>query len=103
MDVLGASTKGNTLLQFFGLDSVCIRRAVDRSDAKAGRYTAGSWIPIVGEKEGKVDPPGIYCCLPWHFREGLLEREKKYLAAGGRILFPLPVPQVVSKEGVHVL
>lgn len=103
VDVLGASTKGNTLLQFFGLDSACIRRAVDRSDAKNGRYTVGSWIPIVGEKEGRLDPAHIYCCLPWHFREGLIEREKKFLAAGGRLLFPLPQPQVVSKDGVTIL
>jgi NDP-4-keto-2,6-dideoxyhexose 3-C-methyltransferase len=103
VDVLGASTKGNTLLQFFGLDSACIRRAIDRSEAKSGRYTAGSWIPIVNEKEGRLDPASILIALPWHFREGLMEREKKYLAAGGRILFPLPIPQVVSKEGVHVL
>lgn len=99
VDVLGASTKGNTLLQYFGLNSTCIRRAVDRNREKAGRYCAGSWIPIVDEVEGHKNPADIFCCLPWGFKDQLIEREKRYLAAGGKLLFPLPIPEVVSKSG----
>ena len=103
IDVLGASTKGNTLLQFFGLDSRFIRRAIDRNKDKEGRFTVGTWIPIVGEDEGSVYPAAILLALPWHFKEGLVKREEKFLSLGGKILFPMPKPVVVSKEGEHFL
>ena len=103
IDVLGASTKGNTLLQFFGLDSRFIRRAIDRNKDKEGRFTVGTWIPIVGEDEGSVYPAAILLALPWHSKEGLVKREEKFLSLGGKILFPMPKPVVVSKEGEHFL
>lgn len=103
VDVLGASTKGNTLLQYFGLDSNAIRRAVDRSETKNGRYCVGSWIPVVNEKEGHQEPAEVMLVLPWSFREGLIAREKDYLRAGGKLLFPLPTPQLVTKDSVEDL
>lgn len=99
VDVLGASTKGNTLLQYFGLDSRYIRRAIDRNEDKVGRFTVGTWIPIVGEQEGRVYPAKVLVALPWHFKEGLVKRERRYLDLGGKILFPMPKPTVVSKDG----
>lgn len=107
VDVLGASTKGNTLLQYFQLgpgyaergEGPDIRRAIERSEAKVGRYTVGSWIPIVGETAALYDAATLKLVLPWHFRdalvarEGLSNREGRYRRS---LLFPLPVPETVE-------
>lgn len=96
VDIYGASTKGNTLLQTWGLNHEIIRRAIDRSPEKWGKYTVGSGIPIVSEEVGRQDPAALWLCLPWHFRRAFLEREAEYLAKGGTMLFPLPHAEIVS-------
>jgi len=94
----GASTKGNVLLQAIGLDASDIRAIGDINPRKFGKQTPGSGIPIVSEKE-LVDSAGgstVALVLPWHFREGLIESLEAYLSKGGRLVFPLPVIEVVS-------
>jgi NDP-4-keto-2,6-dideoxyhexose 3-C-methyltransferase len=99
VDLLGASTKGNTLLQYCGIDHQVIRQAWERSEEKHGRYVGVSGIPIVSDEHGRLDPPSALLSTIWQFREGLLKREAPYLQAGGRIIFPLPQLEVVSNEG----
>ena len=101
--VYGASTKGNTLLQHFGLDGSHIRFAADRNPEKWGSTTVATGIPIVSEAESRQRRPDYYLVLPWHFRDGFLERELKYLDEGGAMLFPLPQPTLVRRvEGEFV-
>ncbi len=88
--VYGASTKGNTMLQYFGLDYRTITAAAERNPAKWGRVTVGSRIPIVSEQEARAAKPEFFLMLPWHFVEEFREREKPYLMAGGRFIVPLP-------------
>lgn len=95
IELLGASTKGNTLLQRLNLGPELCRRAIERAPEKRGRLTV-TGIPIVGEEEGKVDPAPLRLVTPWHFRKGLVEREQAYLASGGKLLFPLPSPVIVE-------
>jgi hypothetical protein len=94
VDIYGASTKGNTLLQFCDLGPDVIRRAWERSESKWGRRTA-TGIPIVSESEGRQHPPDILLALIWQFRESILERERGYLENGGAFLFPLPTVELV--------
>ena len=89
VDLLGASTKGNTLLQIAGLGPHNIRQAWERHPDKIGRHTI-TGIPIVGEEQGRLSPPDLLVCPIWQFRRGIIEREHAYLTAGGRIYFPLP-------------
>ena len=96
VDLLGASTKGGTLLQYCGLDARTIRQAWERSPEKWGRYYGTSAIPIVSDIEGRKDPPAALLSTIWQFREGLIAREHDYLAAGGKIIFPLPHVEVVE-------
>lgn len=98
IDLLGASTKGNTLLQVFDLDQRHIRRAIERSPEKIGRFVGQTGIPIVGEAVGRVDAADLWLSPIWQFKEGLIRREQAYLAQGGSILFPLPMMQVVLPE-----
>lgn len=88
--VYGASTKGNTLLQYFGLDRTLIAGAAERNPDKWGKVTVGTHIPIVSEEEARAANPDYFLVLPWHFLEEFLQREKAFLFAGGKFIVPMP-------------
>lgn len=88
--VYGASTKGNTLLQYFGLDQRLITAAAERNPDKWGTKTVGTHIPIVSEAEARAANPDYFLVLPWHFVDEFQEREREYLLAGGRFILPAP-------------
>ena len=67
--VYGASTKGNTILQWCGVDHPLIECAAERNPDKYGARTLGTDIPIVSEEESRARKPDYYLVLPWHFRE----------------------------------
>ena len=91
----GASTKGNVVLQFCGLTSKDIPAIAEVNTEKFGRVTPGSHIPIISEAEAKAMKPDYFLVLPWHFKEGILRREKEYLASGGRFIFPFPEIEII--------
>jgi len=93
--VYGASTKGNTMLQYFELDHKLISFAADRSPYKWGKQTVATNIPIVSEVEARQMKPDYFFVLPWHFRDVFIHRERPYLLAGGRMIFPIPQPEIV--------
>lgn len=89
--VYGASTKGNVLLQFCGIDKTFIDAAAERNPEKWGRRTPGTAIPIISEEQSRRARPDYYLVLPWHFRREFELREAEYVAQGGKLIFPLPV------------
>ncbi len=91
----GASTRGNTLLQYFGLDNKLIKKAVERNPEKWGKIIASVGIPIISEEEARKDKPEYMLVLPWFFKKEFLKREKKYLDSGGHFIFPLPKFEVI--------
>lgn len=93
--VYGASTKGNVILQYYGLDHTLITAAAERSPEKWGKYTIGSWIPIVSEEEARRAKPDYFLVLPWAFFNEFYEREKDWRAGGGQFIVPLPEFRVV--------
>ncbi len=88
--VYGASTKGNTVLQYFGLDHTLIAGAAERNPDKWGRVTVGSNIPIMSEGDARAAKPDYFLILPWHFLEEFIAREHDYLYDGGRFIVPFP-------------
>lgn len=94
--VYGASTKGNTILQYFGLDNRLIEGASDRSPEKWYKETIGTHIPIYDEEAGRKANPDFFLVLPYAFISEFLKREKKWLAKGGRFILPLPEFKIVS-------
>ncbi len=96
--VYGASTKGNVLLQWYGIGSGIVDCAADRNPTKNGARTLGSDIPIVLEEESRARRPDAYLVLPWHFKKEFLEREQESILAGTKMIFPLPVLSVVDAE-----
>src|SRR3989338_711422 len=77
--IYGASTKGNTILQWCGIDTTIIDYAADRNPDKYGALTLGTEIPIISETESRALKPDYYLVLPWHFKEEFLEREREML------------------------
>lgn len=93
--VYGASTKGNVILQYYGLDNTLITAASERSPEKWGKYTVGTWIPIVSEEEARKANPDYFLVLPWAFFQEFYEREKEWRNTGGKFIVPLPEFRVV--------
>lgn len=100
--VYGASTKGNTLLQVYGIDRSVVRSAAERNPEKWGKYTVGTWIPIVSEEEARAHADD-FLVLPWHFLAEMREREHEFLGRGGQLVAPLPEPCIVDAKGVRRL
>jgi hypothetical protein len=92
----GASTKGNVLLQFCGFTSADIEAIAEVNPDKFGHYTPGSAIPIIPEQEMRDARPDFLLVFPWHFRDGIVEREEEYLRTGGCLIFPLPEIEIVG-------
>jgi hypothetical protein len=93
--VYGASTKGNVLLQYFGIDSSVITAAAERNPEKWGSRTPGTNIPIISEDEARKQNPDYFLPLPWHFKHEFIERESQFLKDGGKFIFPLPNIEIV--------
>jgi len=93
----GASTKGNVILQYCHLTEQDIPAIAEVNSNKFGSFTPGTLIPIISEAEARAQKPDYFMVLPWHFRDGIVEREKEYLNSGGKLFFPLPKLEVVSK------
>jgi len=93
----GASTKGNTLLQYYGLTTEDIIAIAERSPQKFGKYVVGTNIPIVSEKEMRADKPDYLLVLPWHFIKEFVEREEEFLEGGGKFIVPCPEFEIIGK------
>ena len=93
---VGASTKGNVMLQYCGLDNTVIDAIADVNDFKFGRVTPGTHIPIKSEEEMFLAKPDYAIVLPWHFKNTIVAQSEKYLNSGGRLIFPLPMLSIVE-------
>ena len=91
----GASTKGNVVLQFCGVTRNEVAAIAEVNPDKFGAFTPGTRIPIIPEVEARDMKPDYFLVLPWHFKEGILQREAKFLAEGGRMIFPFPEIEIV--------
>jgi hypothetical protein len=94
--VYGASTRGNTILQYCELDYRLIRKATDANPEKWGRRTPGTNIPIVSKDEAREDHPDFFLMLPHHFLREIMKEERRYLESGGKFIVPLPRFRIVN-------
>jgi len=86
----GASTKGNTLLQYYGLTNKEIPFASERTKTKWGKYTIGSGVKILSENEARKLKPDFFFVMPYGFISEFIKREDKWLKSGGKFLLPYP-------------
>lgn len=97
----GASAKGSTLLNFYGIGRDhfdCIEFVADRSTAKQGRLTPGSHLPIVPPGDLLRLRPDYALLLTWNFAEEILAQQQDYRDAGGRFILPLPLVQIIQTD-----
>ncbi len=92
----GASTKGNTLLQWWGIDNTLIDGIAERQEMKYGLKTVGTNIPIYSDEEMRKAKPDYLFVLPWHFIESFIRREREFLNRGGKFIVPCPNFEVIG-------
>ena len=96
---LGASTKGNVLLQLCGLTKKDIPYISERAPHKVGLRTLGMDIELISEKEARAKKPTCMFVIPWNFKNEIVAREKNYIQKGGKLLFIMPYPYILDKKG----
>ncbi len=95
--IYGASTKGNTILQWCNIDHTLVDYAAERNEYKYGAFTLGTNIPIISEAESRAMNPDYYLVLPWHFKDEFVVREKEALDKGTAFIFPVPKIEILKK------
>jgi NDP-4-keto-2,6-dideoxyhexose 3-C-methyltransferase len=97
---LGASTKGNVLLQYCGLTERDIAVVGEVNTEKFGCYTPGTWIPIIPEEEMLAKQPDYLLVLPWHFWKFFQKNAKlrRY-----NLVLPLPELKLVKKSDTNAV
>ena len=95
--IYGASTKGNTLLQYYGINNKMIKFAAERSPEKWGRYTIGSGVKIISENDARNLNPDFFFVMPYAFIKEFIRRERKWIKGGGKFILPYPNFKIVNK------
>jgi hypothetical protein len=91
----GASTKGNVILQYCGINGSHIEAIADRNAQKWGTKTVGTNIAIISEEDMRKAKPDYLLVLPWHFMKGFVKREEQFVGRGGKFIVPIPDVRIV--------
>ena len=99
----GASTKGNTTLQYFNIGPDLVKAIEEKNPEKFGKMTIGTFIPIDSPEKIEEMKPDYLLVLIWYFLEDIKRNQKEFLERGGKLIVPLPVPKIISKDGEELL
>jgi hypothetical protein len=91
-----APAKGNTLLNYFRIGPDLLEWIADRNTLKQGRYTPGMRIPVVAPERVLADQPDYLLILAWNFKDEIVAQHTDYLAAGGKLIMPIPRVDIVG-------
>lgn len=91
----GAPAKGNTLLNYCGIDTRHLDYIQDTTAAKQGLYTPGTHVPVVPPSRFQQDPPDYALMLAWNYEPEILGKEPEFRRKGGKFIIPIPTPRVV--------
>lgn len=95
-----ASTKGNTMLQYYGITSKLLNAIADRNPTKWGKFTVASGIPIISEEESRNQKPDYYFVLAWHFLPEFIDRERAFFLRGGKMIISMPSFRVIESGNI---
>ena len=96
---LGASTKGNVMLQLCNITKGMLPFISERNAFKVGLHTLGTDMLLISEEDARKKNPDCIFVIPWNFKQEIIEREKDYIERGGKLLFIMPYPYVIDKHG----
>ena len=91
----GAPAKGNTLLNYCGINTDLVSYTVDKSPLKVGLYTPGMHLPVLPAATLLERQPDYALILAWNFAEEIMSQQSEYYDRGGRFIIPIPEPQIV--------
>lgn len=91
----GASTKGNVILQWCNIDKKILDYIYDINKDKSNTFTPGTLVPIISENKLKNIDFDYFFVLPWHFKNFILKKEKKYISMKKKFIFPLPKLEII--------
>lgn len=91
----GATAKGNTLLNYVGLDHSVIEACVDSTPLKQGKFLPQSAIPIISEEEGAADPPDYYLLTAWNYKEEIIAKVRDGGNFHSKFIIPIPFVHIL--------
>ena len=91
----GAPAKGNTMLNYCGIDTTLLDYTVDKNPLKQGMFTPGTRLPVRGAETLVADRPDYVLLLAWNFADEILRQQAAYRESGGRFIHPLPEPRIL--------
>lgn len=94
----GASAKGSTLINYFGIGGDLLDFIADRSSVKQGHYAPGAHLPIVAPAALIEKKPDACVLLTWNFAEEIFRQQADYLRGGGQFIVPIPTVRTVGQE-----
>jgi len=97
----GASARGNTVLNYYGIGPDLLEYIVDRNPLKHGLYSPGMHLPVRPVEVLLEDRPDYVLLLAWNFADEVLDQQRAYLDGGGRFILPIPEVAVVDGGGVR--
>jgi SAM-dependent methyltransferase len=92
----GASARGNTLLNYYGIGTDLLDYIVDRNPLKHGLYSPGMHIPVLGVERLLEDRPDDLLLIAWNFGDEIMRQQEEYRQRGGRFILPIPEPRIVN-------
>ncbi|MGB7208306.1 MAG: class I SAM-dependent methyltransferase [Pyrinomonadaceae bacterium] len=91
----GAPAKGNTLLNYCGIDTRLLDFAVDKNPLKVGLYTPGAHLPVLPVSAVLERQPDYLLILAWNFADEITKQQSEFEARGGKFIIPIPEPRII--------
>lgn len=92
---ISAPAKGNTLLNYCGLDFNYIDFLTEKTKVKIGRFSPGTHIPVLADEQVMKRKPDYAIVLAWNFAEEIMKNMSNYKKAGGKFIIPIPNPKII--------
>jgi 2-polyprenyl-3-methyl-5-hydroxy-6-metoxy-1,4-benzoquinol methylase len=92
----GAPAKGNTLLNYCGINPDLIEYTVDKNPHKQGHLLPGTHIPIHEPERIAVTKPDYILILPWNLQQEIIGQLSFARDWGAKFVVPIPEPVVIA-------
>lgn len=91
----GAPAKGNTLLNYCGIDTRLLDFSVDKNPLKVGLFTPGAHLHVLPVSAILERQPDYLLILAWNFADEIMQQQSEYKARGGKFIIPIPEPRII--------